>query len=441
MAVESGGAPGERGHHGTGAWVLALGALLLFGCGLGCERREPASDAEDLVLAEVGPYKITRKDFDRRLGQLDESLRKNFSTPDQQAQFLQTLVEEKLILLAAESKDLEREPEVQDLLADRRTQILVRQYMDAVLVPQAAADSNDVARYYAENPAEFKVAERVSGRQIVTTTAASAQAIRRRLLAGESFDSLLPQSIDPQTRNLGGALGYVQRDVPVRGVGQNPAFIESLLALPVGAVSRPLKTSVGYHVVKIEAHEPERVRDLEAVRPALERKLGPKKFEMAFRHTIDSLRGEYKVTVNEQGLLGAEGVAERQSRLLFDQAQQAADPVARLKLYEQIVAEYGDSKYGAQAQFMIGFMYADELKDPVKGRAAFEQMIARYGKAPYVDSTLVDSARWMLKNMDLPAPALEGGPPAPAGQHGATPLGTGTPDAAGASPGGASNRD
>jgi hypothetical protein len=90
---------------------------------------------------------------------------------------------------------------------------------------------------------------------------------------------------------------------------------------------------------------------------------------------------------------------------------------------------------------MIGFMYADELKDPVKGRAAFEQMIARYGKAPYVDSTLVDSARWMLKNMDLPAPALEGGPPAPAGQHGATPLGTGTPDAAGASPGGASNRD
>jgi parvulin-like peptidyl-prolyl isomerase len=424
-------------------WIAALAALAVAGLFLlACGDREPAGDADRLVLAQVGPYQITRRDFDRRLGQLEDSIRKNFVTPEQQAQFLETLVEEKLILLAAESKDLERKPEVQELLADRRAQILVRQYLDQVLVPQAMPDSVDVARYYAENPAEFKVAERVGGRQIVVSTAASGQAIRRRLLAGESFESLLPQSIDPQTRNLGGALGYVQRGAPVRGLGQNPAFIESVLALPAGAVSRPLRTSLGYHVVKVETHEPERVRDVAAVRPALERKLGPKKFEAAFRHTIDSLRGEYQVTVNEQGILGAEGVAERQSRLLFDQAQQAADPVARLKLYQQIVSEYGDSKYGAQAQFMIGFMYADELKDRAKARAAFEQMIARYGKAPYVDSTLVDSARWMLKNMDLPSPALDGDPQAPAAQHGVTPLGTpGTPKAPGSETGGASDRD
>ena len=411
--------------------LLGVALVLASACDRRRQPRKPKVD--DPILAVVGPYSITKSDLDRRLGQLEESLRKNFATPDQQALFLNTLVEEKLILLAAESKGLEKEPAVQELLEDRRAQILVRQYLDQEILPRAVPDSNDIARYYADNPAEFKVAERVGGRQIVTATLGEAQTVRRQLLAGESFEQLLPRSIDPQTRNLGGGLGYVQRGAPVRGLGQNPAFIESVLALPEGAVSRPLKTSLGYHVVKVESHDPERVRDLQAVRPSLERKLAPKRFESEFKRTIDSLHAAYKVTVHEDALLGAEGVAERESRKLFEQAQAAADPIARLKLYEQIVTEHGDTKFGAQAQFMIGFMYADELKDRAKARAAFEQMIARYERAPYVDSTLVDSARWMLKNMDLPATARDGGAFTPEGQDGA-PQGAGKGQAPAAEP-------
>jgi peptidyl-prolyl cis-trans isomerase C len=419
-------ASAQRRRRGRIAWVLAWPALIgLLLTIAACGRKQPTPKvADNPVLAEVGKYKITRRDFDRRLGQLDESLRKNFNTPEKQAQFLQTLVEEKLILLAAEKKGLEREPEVQELLEDRRSQVLVRQYLDEVLVPTAVPDSADVARYFQEHPDEFNVSERVAARQIVVKTQAEAQAIRKRLLAGEKFETLVPKSIDPQTRNLKGSLGYVTRDQPVRGLGQNPAFVESVLALPTGAVSIPLLTNLGYHVVKVEAHEPGRVRELAAVRSSIERKLAPQKFEATFKHAVDSLRTVYTVKVDDKALFGAEGAAEHQARLRFEQAQEAADPVARLKLYEQIVAENGDTKYGAQAQFMIGFMYADELKDKVKARAAFEAMIQRYEKAPYVDSTLVDSARWMLKNMDLPATAPEGEGKTTATPSGATPLPT-----------------
>jgi peptidyl-prolyl cis-trans isomerase C len=435
---------GSRNHERREKWprvIFALGAaLLMFSA---CGRREgPKPKADDPVLAVVGPYTITRSDLDRRLGQLEESMRRNFTAPDQQAEFLKTLVEEKLILLAAESEGLERQPEVQELLADRRAQILVRQYLDQAILPRSTPDSTDLAGYYADNPAEFKVAERASGRQIVTTTLSEAQTVRRQLLAGESIEKLLPRSIDPGTKNLGGAIGYVQRGAPVRGLGPNPAFVESVLALPAGAVSRPLRTSLGFHVVKVETHEPERVRELAAVRPSLERKLAPKRFEAEFKRTIDSLHTVYKVTVNEGALLGADGLAQRESQKLFEQAQDAADPIARLKLYEQIVAEHGDSKYGAQAQFMIGFMYADELKDRAKARAAFEQMIRRYERAPYVDSTLVDSARWMLKNMDLPATARDGGALTPRAQDGAPPpAGTGTAPAAEPKTGGVPDGD
>lgn len=205
-----GGAENECDGHGRpnrerrGNWqrvVLAFGgaALLMFSA---CGRREPGPKpkADDPVLAVVGPYTITKSDLDRRLSQLEENLRKNFAAPNQQAEFLKTLVEEKLILLAAESKGLERQPEVQELLADRRSQILVRQYLDQAILPRSTPDSNDVARYYADNPAEFKVAERASGRQIVTATLGEAQTVRRQLLAGESIEKLLPRSIDPGPR-------------------------------------------------------------------------------------------------------------------------------------------------------------------------------------------------------------------------------------------------
>jgi hypothetical protein len=108
-------------------------ALLLLGLAGGllaaCDRGpggKPAGKDDNAVLAEVGPYKITRKELDRRLAQLEPELQRSFNTPEKQAEFLSTLVEEKLILLAAEAKGFEKQPEVKERLADARTQVLVR---------------------------------------------------------------------------------------------------------------------------------------------------------------------------------------------------------------------------------------------------------------------------------------------------------------------------
>jgi peptidyl-prolyl cis-trans isomerase C len=391
--------------------VTSLLALQVGGLLGACDRSpggKSAAKDDNPVLAEVGPYKITRTELERRLTQLEPELQRSFNTPEKQAEFLSTLVEEKLILLAAEAKGLDKNPEVKERLQDSRTQVLVRQYITDVLNPAATPDSLDFQRYYRDNPTEFHMAERVAARQIVVKTASEAQAVRRQLLAGEPFEALVKRSIDDQTRNLGGALGWVSRGAPVRGLGQNPAFIDSVLRVPAGGISHPLRTDLGYHVVKVETHEPERVRTLESVpKASLERKIYSQKFEAAFRRTIDSLETKYTVRVDEKALLGEEGYTEHEARRLFEQAQGTSDAVARIKLYEQIIQTHGESKFAAQAQFMIGFVYAEELKDETKARAALEQVIARYPQ-----SELVDSARWMLENMARGTPALDsGGPP------------------------------
>lgn len=400
--------------------LLAAGCALAAAAG-GCGRRpageEKASGGE--VLATVGRYRITRAELDRRLAQLPESARQNFATPERQAEFLDQLVEEKLIQLEAEAKGLDRAPEFVARLADIKTQLLGNFFNDRVLRPLATPDSAEVGRYYQGHPDEFRVLERVAARQIVVASEKEARALAKRLQSGVPFDSLLSRSIDPQTKNLGGALGYLSRGLPVRGLGKNDAFVEAVMAVPAGQVSEPIRTDKGYHLVKVEGHEPERVRDLESVRETLVRKLTPEKFQDLRRQMLDSLRASYKVKVDREALVGKEGVRQEQAKQLFERAQGTEDPAARIRIYEQILAQHGDSKYGAQAQFMIGFVYAEELKDKEKARAALNQVIEKYPK-----SELVDSARWMLKNMESEVPRFEDGEPAPAGSPSGSPSGS-----------------
>lgn len=406
-----------RGHHARRAGGRLVGQFravvlvllaLLGAIGAGCDRGRREDAGGDQVLAKVGPYRITRADLEFRMTQLPEAAQESLKDPEKQSMLLEQMVDEKLIRIAAESAKLDRDPEYQRYVEDMKTQLLSRFYNDKVLVPMAAPDSTEVLRYYEEHPAEFRVAERVTARQIVLATEAEAREVRRRLVAGADFKSLVSRSIDQQTKNLDGALGYVSRGAPVRGLGQNESFVEAVLAVPVNQVSEPIRTEKGYHVVRVEEREPERERELAAVRPALERRLASQKFKDVGQHLVDSLRTKHKVEIDQKALLGEEGFREHSAKVIFDKAQNTEDPKERIRLYEQVVAEHEGTKYAAQAQFMIGFVYAEEIKDKEKARTALEQVITRYP-----DSELVDSAKYMLKYMDTPPPMPGTAPPAP----------------------------
>jgi parvulin-like peptidyl-prolyl isomerase len=55
------------------------------------------------------------------------------------------------------------------------------------------------------------------------------------------------RSIDAQTRNDGGRLGWLQRGVAARD------FEAAVFALPVGVTSAPIASPFGFHIVRVEA--------------------------------------------------------------------------------------------------------------------------------------------------------------------------------------------
>jgi len=107
---------------------------------------------------------------------------------------------------------------------------------------------------------------------------AKAEELRKQLLAGADFATLAAnESDDAASAARGGELD-------VFGHGQMvPAFDQAAFSLKIGAISEPVRTPFGYHLIRVDAKEP---KPFEKVRAELERRLRP---DVA-QETVDKLR-------------------------------------------------------------------------------------------------------------------------------------------------------
>jgi peptidyl-prolyl cis-trans isomerase D len=94
---------------------------------------------------------------------------------------------------------------------------------------------------------------------------AQASEVKARLDAGEEFAELAAQfSDDTGSAQDGGDVGYTTGDSFV------PEFEEALRGLEVGAISAPVRTEFGYHIIKLVEENPTEIESFEARRDALE---------------------------------------------------------------------------------------------------------------------------------------------------------------------------
>jgi peptidyl-prolyl cis-trans isomerase D len=91
-----------------------------------------------------------------------------------------------------------------------------------------------------------------------------AQALRQRVIDGESFEALAREaSEDPGSAEQGGDLGWIEAGLT------DPAFEEALFALEAGAISQPVRGGDGYHIIQAREVEAERGKAFEEVREEL----------------------------------------------------------------------------------------------------------------------------------------------------------------------------
>ena len=154
------------------------------------------------------------------------------------------LIQQKLLAQAAEKSKIANSPDILNQIQLAKEQIfakaMVDQHLENSVTEQNIQDFYDTERKL--NPPVTQI----KARQIVLPDEATAKEILRRLDKGDSFASLaLAFSIDRASRESGGDLGFVSRDM------LEPIISEALFMSKKNGRLDPFKTSEGWHVVEV----------------------------------------------------------------------------------------------------------------------------------------------------------------------------------------------
>jgi peptidyl-prolyl cis-trans isomerase C len=356
--------------------------------------RRSANDS-DAVLVRIGADVITPRMLAARLQELPEQYRAQYSTPDGRKQLLDRMVEEKVWLKDADANGVTRRPELLQQIESQKRDLLIRTWVNEVMAKNAPPSDSEAKVYYDAHLDEWKTPANATLRHIRLKTEADAKRVLGLArMKGADWDKLVKTwSTDTLTKSNGGMLGTATREGGFSGLGPQPAFVDSALALGAGKIAGPWKSDKGWHVVKVEAVHAEAVRDFDQVRTFIIRQLGQERTQRYYQDQLARIKVKFKVSP-DSGAIHNWMSARKSARELFQDAQAAGDAAARIAAYRKVVDDYPDADVTPQALFMVGFIHSEELKDFDTAERVFRELLQKFPK-----SELASSARWMVDHM------------------------------------------
>ena len=235
--------------------------------------------------------------------------------------------------------------------------------VDADKISGAKVTDADVQSFYNQHREDFHVADQVKVSHILvkvaqdadqkTTDAAKAKAesILKQLKSGANFETLAKKdSDDPGSGARGGSLGWIQRGQTV------PEFEQAAFSLDKGQMSGLVKSSFGFHIIRVEDKQ------------------------TAHAQTLDEVKDQIRAAVTAQ---------KRQSGL--EQGARNLEIQARSGGLQKVAADQGTqvfhSGFIAPTDVLPGVNYAPELLQAVfsaKPKSAPQAMATRQAVVLFV---------------------------------------------------------
>ena len=238
---------------------------------------------EHLVVQAARKAKITVEESD--VEERFRDVRARFGTPEE---FERSLADEGLTR--------------QDLLDRFRNQLLSRKLIEQQVRARISVSPTEVEAYYVDHQADFAMLEEVQARHLLirvndARTEADAKQLAEELYAklqadhGASFAELARQHSQAPEAEQGGDLGWVRR-------GQLMAELEGpLFALPIGGLSAPFQSKLGYHLFFVEDRHAGGQQTLEEMRVQVEDRVYAEKFKQAMTAWLAKLREQAYIQV------------------------------------------------------------------------------------------------------------------------------------------------
>ncbi len=288
----------------------------------------------DRVVAVVNDEVITQAELDTFLRPLYEQYSKEYSGQELvqvmgeiRHKMLSQMIEDKLVYQEAvamgiEVKDEEVEKELQtfkskmekpealDELLERegltmkalrerlKKQAMVRQLQDREIRSKVIVSPAEVEEFYKNNPDQFKTKERVQVKSLTIKKSGEArekgltdeeakqriELLAQKIRMYRNFDQIVKDFSEDSHAKQGGVGEWIDRGAMIESV-DNVIFKAS-----IGEVTEIVETPVGYHMFRIEAREPEKIRYFEEVKDQIAGYLFQEKSAARFRDWMEEVK-------------------------------------------------------------------------------------------------------------------------------------------------------
>jgi len=295
-----------------------------------------AAQVLEEVVVKVNDQIVTKTDYETRLQQTLEGIKREYKGPDLDARLkevpphlVEQLTEELLLIEKAKQlynidsvvdfqvesfmkenkmatkedlrKALEHEGLSMEQFRKQITMIFVPEFMKSREVrSKIQLNTEEITAFYEAHKGDYSQKPTVELQEILLLkqghTAEQAKAlyeqIQRDLASGKDFGDLAATFSEAFSRNNKGKAGlFAQSDL-------SPELAQPVFALKPGQVTPLLETSSGWYVFKVVGRKEGKVPTLEESREAIVQALKEQKFQKALRDYIQQLKGENFVRVN-----------------------------------------------------------------------------------------------------------------------------------------------
>lgn len=291
--------------------LVALTALALV-----AQHSALAEDANP-TLATHGSSKITRADFEADMLRIPERDRFGFAMSQERiAKEVDALLRFRVLAEAAKKQGIADDPTFKTRMALLEERLLTEMLLAKTDTASAKDFEAKRATYlerareqYLVNKQTYMTPPQVRVQHLLVTTnnrtpdeaLAKIKALRERIVAGAPFEDVaLANSEDPTVRSNKGDVGFF-----AKGGRMDPAFENAAFELQTkGELSQPVKTSFGYHLIRLEDRKDARQMTFDEVSFDLMEKLKAEYLEQRRTQAMQAAFDPAKVEWNEPAVAG-----------------------------------------------------------------------------------------------------------------------------------------
>ena len=187
-----------------------------------------------------------------------------------------------------------------DLKQKYRDQITIQKLVDREVRGRLVVSPSEITAYYEQHLDQYQGAEsvrlsniliRIGGGLDDAQAKVRAQEVRDALTGGADFTKLATQHSQGPNAAEGGMMGWVQRGRLI------PEIEQAVFALEPGQISPVVKSTLGYHVFRVEERRPVQTKPIAEVQGEIRDALLQTKFQQRYREWIAKLREHAYITI------------------------------------------------------------------------------------------------------------------------------------------------